>query len=481
MPPRPSLPLAGLVAGLTLVPSLASGAEFSGSTTTILRGFDVIEPEYEGEPPTSTRQRVRTYRTLDQYVRLSWDGLGPRKAWEIDLDLRGREDLSTGEAEDPATGRHVGQEDLGVLLAMARWRSEHDHVHVSLGRQRAVTGLRWHSFDGVRLDFPKLQRANFYLIAGLPVDIASYDRIWAEGETYGAGFALAFPQAGSIAFDYERRDIDKIEKVLTTSGTEEWLDSIEETLGADLGLSWAGFTLQGNADYSLVEDRFGETTALVRQAFARRHVAELRFTRVDPVFATNTIWAVFETNPYDEWRASYEWRADGGWRHGFFAADEDYEDTDLAGPDDMQRAAATFAYSGRWNSEHRGELGWQDGFSGSRAAARYDVDANVAPRWRVGGGASANRYENFARLTERDEAFALRARVHHDHDGRWDVGLELEQYFGRDRDTLRATLVFATKLGAARRGRPWWGGRWGEAWDVGAAPRRGEAVAEEAR
>ena len=107
-----------------------------------------------------------------------------------------------------------------------------------------------------------------------------------------------------------------------------------------------------------------------------------------------------------------------------------------------------------------------------------DVDLN--PRWRVGGGVSINRYQNAFRLTDADQDYALRARLSYDHFGRFDVALGLDQYLGRDRDTLRAQLIVRTKLGAARRQRPWWGGHWRPGWNGGAATRHELAEIEAA-
>ena len=101
------------------------------------------------------------------------------------------------------------------------------------------------------------------------------------------------------------------------------------------------------------------------------------------------------------------------------------------------------------------------------------MDLDVAPRVRLGGGASVYSYENVYRLTDSDQTVGLRARLAYDHFGRWSLAVEAQQFLGRDRDTLRGTLVFSAKLGAARRQRPWWGDPWGPAWGAGTAPRRG--------
>lgn len=429
---------------LLAVASAAGAAEFSGEAVTVFRLVDLVQ-DIDGV------QKVRSYRPLDQLLRLGWHDVGARRAWSVDVALRGRMDLATD-----LTG---GTDDFDVLTAHADWRSPRGLVRLRIGRQQAVTGFGWHVFDGARVDLRAKRRGRFFLHVGFPIDVFENDEPDLGSFTWAAGATALFPGRGSFGVDYEVRRFGAV--------------TTDENAGADLSLTWGRTTLAANADYSVLLDRLGETTTVLRHGVTRRHWIEARLTRVEPIFPSDSIWAVFDANPYDEARLSWEYRGDTGLRIGAFLSEEDYRDTEFPGPQDVRRVAATFSWTrGPRRVRHRGELGWQRGFSGSRLGGRYDVDWSFAPRWRAGAGASLHRYENAYRLSEEDETAAVRARVRHDHFGRWDLALEVEQHVGRQRDTLRATLVFGTKLGRARHSRPWWSGRFGESVVRGGATRR---------
>jgi hypothetical protein len=447
---------AAAAAAACLLACTAFAGTFQGDATTIFRVYDLVHDADQLDGV----QRVRTYRPLDQYLRLSWDQLGAREGWSVDVSLRGRVDL--------ASGKEGVQEDFQVLHAHATWRSPRGTLDLSFGRLRSVVGLGWHAFDGARLDFRRLRRAQFFVQAGLPIPLGENEEPDWSGFTWGAGATFIAPEHGRLGFDYELRRFDGV--------------TTEETLGVDAELSAGRFELAANADYSVPNDRFGETAAVLRCGLARAQFLEARFTRVEPVLPTDSIFAVFTINAYSETRLSWERRGPKGLDVGAFVSWEDYEDTGLEGEQDIQRAAATMRHEGSRRARHRGELGWQSGWSGDDLALRYDVDLDVTARLRVGGGVSVSRYENAYRLDEEDEEAVLRARVWYDHFGRWDLAIGIDQYWGRDRDTTRGQLVFRTKLGAARRERPWWGGHWGAAWAGGSAPRAeaGDAPAKPA-
>lgn len=450
---RPFLLPASLVLALLLLPRAeAEAGRFSGHQTTILRVYDLIQ---DPERPEGV-EKVTSYRPLDAFLRLSWDELGARRAWTVDVSLRGRVDLGGGRET---------QEDFRVLHAEASWRAPSGLLHLSFGRLRDVVGLGWRSYDGLRLDFREHRHWKGFVQAGLPVDLADSGAPEDDGFTWAAGLDWVSPRRGSIGLDYHVRRL---------GGT-----LLEETAGLDFVLETKRFRLAGNADYSIPNDRFGETAVLAQWRPRGSHRLEARVTRVEPVLPLDSIWAVFTINPYTETRLSWERRDRRGVDWGAFVSHESYEETGFPGGTDIDRAALTVRFEGPRRARHRGELGWQEGWSGDRLAARWDVDVDLNPRWRVGGGVSVNRYENAFRLTDSDEDVALRARLSYDHFGRFDVALGLDQYLGRDRDSLRAQLIVRTKLGAARRQRPWWGGHWRPGWS-GGAPTRSESAEIEA-
>jgi hypothetical protein len=447
---RPTFALLVLLVAAGGGAATAAAGTFAGSATTAVRAFDLVQQ------PIGDQQAVRSYRPLDQSVVLGFAELGRAGRWSVDVSLRGRVDL--------ATGRSGGEDDFDVLVAQARWRSRADLLHLTVGRQQSITGLGWRVFDGVRADFPKLRRADFFLFAGLPQEPFENGTPDLDSFTWGAGAAVRFPGLGRLGFDgVVRRFEDR---------------TTEETVGLDLDLKRGRTSFGANADYSVLLDRFGETAVVLSRELPKGHGLEARWTRVEPVFSADSVWAVFASNPYDELRLSWDRRGPRGLDLGAFVSAESYEDTELPGEQDFRRAAFTVAWTGAGTrrASHRGEAGWQDGFSGSRLGGRYDVDADVVPRVRVGGGASIHRYENLYRLTDADQTVSLRARVAYDHFGRWTLAVEAQQLWGRDRDTLRGSLVFSAKLGAARRERPWWGDPWGPAWGGGVAPRGGAAT-----
>lgn len=439
---RTLLVLAALAAGL-LGPARASrGGRLSGTATTVVRAFDLVQ-EIDGI------QRVRRYRPVDQYLNLSWRDLGAREAFGVDLSLRGRIDLATGGAG--------GDDDLDVLQASFEWRSAGRRTSVRVGRQQALTGLGWHAFDGVRVSLGRgAARGAVHL--GATVDRFGNGASASDGLTYGAELRLGVAGTAVVGLDYESRERGGVRT--------------EETAGLDVAFLRGGTTIVANTDYSVLLDRFGETSALLRQRIAPRQHLEASFSRVEPVLPADQILAVFATNPHDHARIAWEMSTRRGLVVGAFFANEDYVKTPFPGPEDIQRAAATVSFLTRHGGDHRGEIGWQHGFSGSRLGLRFDSDWDASPRLRLGVGGSLQRYENAYRLAEEDETWALRARLAHEHDGRWSIALELEQFVGRDRDTLRGALVFSTKIGAARSERPWWGGRFGEAWEPSSPPRR---------
>jgi hypothetical protein len=437
---------------LLAVPASVPAGSFSGDATTIFRVYDLVQDPELLEGP----ERVTPYRPLDQYLRLSWDELGARGAWTVDVSARGRTDLGG----DPET-----QEDFRILHAKVSWRSPRRLVDLSFGRLRSVVGLGWQGFDGLRLDFRKHRLVKLFVQAGLPVDLADSGAPGDDGFTWAGGIAFNSPRHGSVGLDYELRRFDG----LTT----------EETFGLDFDFASGRFSLAGNADYSVPNDRFGETTVVAAWRLERAQRLEARVTRIEPVLPTDSIFAVFTINPYTETRLSWERR--GKVSLGAFVSRENYENTDREGDEDISRAAVTLRFDKPRRAKHRAEMGWQDGFSGDRLGLRYDMDYDLNPRWRLGGGASLNRHENAFRLTEADEEVALRARLSYDHHGRFDVAVSVDQYLGRDRDTTRGQLIFRAKLGRARRERPWWGGQWGAAWAGGSAPRSESSEAVEAQ
>ena len=439
----------------------ARAVEFSGSSTTILRSFDVLHVELRdnGQPI----QRVISYRPLDQYLRFSWDDFGRRGAWSADVSVRGRVDLGTGKGS-------WQEDDLDVLLAQARWRSAQRLVGLTLGRQQAITGMGWHAFDGARLDFEKLKRLRVFVHAGYPVDLFEGGASDMGGSTWGMGVTGVLPKHGTIGVDYEiRRGEGEVFDPATFTTHRKDGVLLEETAGFDASFHARKTTFDANADYSLLLDTFGETSFVLGQEIRRKHHLEARWTRVRPIFPSDSIWAVFELNPYDETRLSYEFRGDGPLDVGGYVSFEDYTHEEHPGmtdpdpsdlPEDIRRAAATLRWEGRRDTVHRTEIGWQRGWTGARLGFRHDSDWSLNPRWRVGAGLSVHRYENRYRLDEPDEVAAVRGRIRHDHDGKWDLALEVEQYFGRDRNSMRASLIFGTRFGKARGTLPWWGGAW---------------------
>lgn len=440
--------------------SVASSAEFSGHATTFVRAFDVVHVELD-----PVVQRVVSFRPVDQHVRLSWDEVGERRAWTVDVSLRGRTDLNSGKGDWQT-------DDVDVLTAHAKWTSKNGLVGLTLGRQNAVTSFGWHAYDGIRLDFDKLPRLRVFVDAGLPVDLFDGGAPDAGGFTWAAGMTGVFPKHGSFGMDYEIRRADG--------------DTLSEAAGFDLALRGGKTRFEANGDYSLLLDAFGETTVLVGQRIARRHDVQARFSRVRPIFDSDSILNAWALNPYDEWRLQYEHRGDGPLRVGGYISVEHYASEEIdpsvppTDPTDLPRDIRRAAVTARWESGHEGihrdEAGWQRGWTGDRLALVHDSDWALSPRWRVGCGASLQRYENRYRLTDADQAWSLRGRVRYDHDGRWDLGIEVEQHFGRDRDTLRASLVFATRFGKARGAFPWWGGRWNWARPPGAPAARGQSA-----
>src|SRR5688572_21301508 len=103
-----SLGAAGLVAAS--VPA-ALASDFGGSLRTVVRVQDLVQDDVPVE-------RVRSWRSVDQHARLSWDDVGGRKAWTFDASLRTRFDWQTSEEKG-----HVEDRDLDVLLARASWKS----------------------------------------------------------------------------------------------------------------------------------------------------------------------------------------------------------------------------------------------------------------------------------------------------------------------------------------------------------------------
>jgi len=428
-----------------LLPSAPVAREFSGSSTTIFRLFDLHLPESED---------VRPWRPVDQLLTLSWARLGREEAWSIDTTLRGRVDL--------ATDHDGAQEDFQVLHAEASWRSSKGRYGLILGRQRTLTGLGWSAFDGARFDFRPRRRGRLFAFAGLPVPIG--ENSWPDGDglIFGGGASYSWPEHGSVALDYESRNEDGI--------------VVSEVLGSDLQLDVGRVSLTANADYSLGQGRFGETNAIAEVRLGRRHFVEASFRRTQPLFRADSILSVFLANASTEKRAGYEYRGDGRFRIGAFFARENFEDTAVeelqdperpVRPEDLERFALTATLGGPRESEYLLELAWQEGWAGERLGGRFDASWDWVRGLRGGAGLSVHRYENLHGLTEADEQYSLRARLSHDHRGRWDLGGMIEHFWGRDRDSLRGSLVFRVKLGAARRQRPWWGGRDGWAWATG--------------
>lgn len=425
-------------------------AEFGGNLSTIARAYDSLQT-IDGV------QRVRSWRPIDQYARLTWDDLGPRRAWTIDTSVRLRLDWGTGTGTD--------DHDFDVMIARAGWTSRGGLVGIQLGRIQSLAGFGWKAFDGARLDFAKLPNLRVSCFAGLPVEFADGGEPDVGSFTWGAGVTGVMPGHGSFGVDYELRKFGDA--------------TTEESAGLDVSLRFEDTEISANADYSLLFDSFGESTLAIGQDVAGRHHVEARATRVEPIWSADSIFAVFDINPFTELRLSYEFHGGEGLVIGGYASREDYQDTALPGPQDIRRAAVTARWGGRRRALHRSEIGWLDGWTGSRVALRHDSDWSATSRLRVGAGASMQDFRNFARLTDRDQIWSLRGRIAHDHYGRWNVGLEVEQFLGRDRDTMRGLLTFGTRFGSARRERPWWGGRASDAWTPPPATRSDAEASKE--
>jgi hypothetical protein len=432
-----------------LVAGAAVAGELSGSATTVIRAFDVLHVEIAQQQGGAV-PRVLELRPVDQYLSLAWDELGRARAWTIDASLRWRMDLAGDPHFDPQfptsdLSNEWQDDDLDLRTLRARWTSSHGLIGLSLGRQPTLVGLGWSAFDGARLDFPRAPHVKAFVQAGLPLETWDYGSPDDKGFTWGAGVTGVFPHHGSLGVDYE---------LVRSHGIE-----LEENAGLDLGLRFASTRVAATVDYSLLQDIFGETSVELEHAFHRRHVLTASFARVVPIFRSDEIWSVFEVNGYDEQRLAYEWRGAGRLQIGGTLVREDYDHAELGGLRTISRAAATLRYEGRHEAVHRSEIGWQHGWSGDRIALKHDSDWAVTRRLRAGAGASIHRYDNRYRLVEEDEVIAVRGRLEVVGEARWTLGLEVEQYFGRDRDATRASLSFTTRFGRRRDELPWWGGR----------------------
>jgi len=433
---------------MALVATTCVAAEFSGSATTVVRAFDVLH--FELSQQTGGPPRVLKFRPVDQYLSFAVDELGRRRAWTLDASLRWRMDLAGDPRFDPQLpaddlSDEWQDDDLDLRTLRARWTSRHGLMGLSLGRQPTLVGMGWDAFDGVRLDFPRAPHVKGFVQAGMPVDTWDYGSPDDSGFTWATGVTGVLPRHGSLGVDYE---------LVRSHGID-----LEENAGFDLALDFDATRIAANVDYSLIQDIYGETSVELEHAFRQRHVVTAGFTRVVPIFRSDEIWSVFEVNGYDEMRLDYQWRGPGRVQVGGFVLREVYDDADLEGLRSIDRAAATLRFEGRREAVHRSEIGWQHGWSGDRLALRHDSDWAITPRLRVGAGASLHRYENRYRLVEDDQVVALRGRLQFAGDARWALGLEVEQYFGRDRDATRGMLSFTTRFGTRRHGLPWWGGR----------------------
>lgn len=448
--------------GVLVLLALALGepvgaVRLSGRATTVVRLHDLHLPEFED---------VRSFRSVDEIVHLSLRDLGRRRAWDVDVTLRGRLDLATGVGS--------AQEDLQVLVARASTLLRGGDLRLTIGRQRSLTGLGWSPYDGVRLDVRGLRRARFFVFAGLPVETGRHAWPDADGHAYGAGASVSWPRRGSFGLDYELRNRE---------GT-----TVEEAVGADLRLEAARTRFVANADYSLLQATFARADVALEQRVGRRHSLEARVTRTRPVFPADSILAVFVSNPSTETRLSYAFRGKQDLEIGFFVSREDFRDTknpdvpavderDL--PEDIERVAVSASFDGPRRGRHFIEAGWQRGWSGTRLGGRADSDVDLVKGLRIGGGVSVHRYQNLHGLTAEDEQVSFRLRLSHDHRARWQLSGSVEYFLGQERDSLRGVVVFSVNLGEARRRRPWWGGLFDRSWP-GGAPRAEPRASEPA-
>lgn len=319
---------------------MARATEVRAVARTLGEGYMVQVPGPEGQ--------LLSRRRLVQYVNLGvYELLGPRgadetrRAWEdgqlrIVTSLRLRHDFgSYNRAGDDIAGRLVGSIDgrqIDVLFAYFEGENLRNTVDFRLGRQFEMSGLDWFAFDGAWTRVRTPVHLAVEAFGGLQVDgtalfgLPTFELDGTQGRARDRSFS---PMAGAgvslwglkwldarVAYRrtftpaaFNRRIVDDDASLGLPSGVDQ------EVVSATFAGNFADGRISpyGALRFNLGTGRLDDVAAGLQLAFTREHLIRALYIRTLPMFDLDSIFNVFNAQPFEDARLVYEVRPAPRW------------------------------------------------------------------------------------------------------------------------------------------------------------------------
>jgi hypothetical protein len=427
--PRRCALLVGLVAGLGSA-SRARAYDFSIDLRTIGQGYQVRRFAADGGNQLLTRRRLTQYLDLNVFdiEPALWHGDdGGRNIIYFDASLRFDSDFG-GYLLNRPTGvdeiRELSQSQVDILYAFLGGRNVGGRVDFQLGRQIHFDLVDFYAFDG--------GDALVHLRRGLAVEAFGGTEVRGELPLSAPIYELDGTSAGSRD-PATRPDQNAVLQPLVGGAVaaggdgEPWALRLayrrvwsatadllpgeptsgvnEEKVALTGNVGWRDrLYLSGGIRFNILLGEFDDEQLALRIRLPRMQWMTLEYTFLAPTFDGDSIWNVFATGPYRDWRASWEIginRDLKAYVRGFVRLFEAIDDVAAVGPYAGQdvgalapggRFAAGGSLGAAWR-RGRGFLRWDgyldEGYGGLKAgvdlAGRFAVRAPFELEGRLTG------------------------------------------------------------------------------------------------
>jgi hypothetical protein len=417
------LALAGaVVATLLGGPRTARAYDFTIDLRTIGQGYQVRRFAPTGSDELLTRRRLTQYLNLNVFdiEPDRWrDPTGERNKIFVDVSLRFDTDFGTFTRGAPTGNdaiRELQQNQVDILYAFVGGRDIGGRVDFQLGRQIHFDMVDFYSFDGadvlVRLRHPLSVEAfaGTEVRGELPLSSPVYEL---DGTSAGSRDPATRPNQASqlrpmagaaVALEGWTPVTLRLAYRRVWSATADQLPGEpssgvnDEKLSLTGSASWRRWLFATvGVRYNLLVSAFDDEQVGLRLRLSPRQWLAVEHAYLAPTFDGDSIWNVFSTGAYRDYRASYEIAVGPGLRAQarafarFFeaTADEVVAGRDVGAEAPGGRTAGGATVGGELRRERlmvRGDGYFEDGFGGRKTGA--DVSARYALRpglWEIEG------------------------------------------------------------------------------------------------
>ena len=277
-----------------------------------------------------------------------------------------------------------------AILAYADYTQE--RYRIRLGRQRALSGLGFYTFDGIdaRYDLTgdinvagyfgrslarALEEPRNNALSAVESFVPS-DNVWLIGGAAELSYAR-----NSAAIRYQREILGDRSGLVSERASVDFTSSQLDRV-----------YFEGSADYDVAFGHFGKAHITARVPIGSVAV-ELSGRRYMPFFELWTIWGAFSPVAYHEAEVQAGWNTYDWLTLSARAAWRKYEDADapvfIAEPRNDGRLFALRARVVRGDAHVEGEARVENGFGAYLGSGEITAGWQVSSRWRVAGYATA--------------------------------------------------------------------------------------------